>query len=46
MKISVITVRYKAAKTICDTYAGACVRKTADGLEIEHLVVDGGSTET
>ena len=45
MKISVITVCYNAARTIRDTCASVRAQKTAGGLEIEHIVVDGGSTD-
>ena len=56
MKISVITVCYNAAKTIRDTLESvrtqACTHEVKDRgegerwtLEIEHIVVDGGSTD-
>ena len=50
MKISVITVCYNAAKTIRDALESvfAQVEKRGGGeqwIEIEHIVVDGGSTD-
>ena len=54
MKISVITVCYNAEKTIADAMAsvasqqGSGIRDQGSGvggLEIEHIVVDGGSTD-
>ena len=54
MKISIITVCYNAAKTIRDACAsvaaqaeaqGTGSREQGTGLEIEHIVIDGGSTD-
>ena len=42
MKISVITVCYNAAKTIRDACASVAAQQ---GVEVEHIVVDGGSTD-
>ena len=44
MKISVITVCYNAEKTIADAMASVASQQ-GSGLEIEHIVVDGGSTD-
>ena len=51
MKISVITVCYNAGKTIADALAsvasqqGSGIRDQGSGVEIEYIVVDGGSTD-
>jgi glycosyltransferase involved in cell wall biosynthesis len=42
MKISIITATYNSASTVRDTLA--CVR-TQDHPDIEHIIVDGGSTD-
>ena len=42
MKISIITVCYNAAKTIRDALESVAAQQ---GAEIEHIVVDGGSTD-
>lgn len=42
MKISVITVAYNAAKTIRATMESVAAQR---GVEVEHLVIDGGSTD-
>ncbi len=42
MKISVITVAYNAAVTIGDTCASVAAQT---GAEVEHIIVDGGSTD-
>ena len=42
MKISIITVCYNAAKTIRDTCESVAAQR---GVEIEHIVVDGGSAD-
>ena len=42
MKISIITVCYNAAKTIRDTCGSVVAQR---GVDIEHIVVDGGSTD-
>lgn len=42
MKISIITVAYNSAKTIRDTLESVC---TQDHKNIEHIVVDGKSTD-
>ena len=55
MKISIITVCYNAEKTIADAMASVARQgelfdcsdcSIAGGLEIEHIVVDGGSTDS
>lgn len=43
MKISVITVAYNAAATIADTCASVAAQT---GPEVEHIIIDGGSTDT
>ena len=52
MRISIITVCYNAAKTIRDTcesvlsqVEGSGIGDQRSGVEIEHIVVDGGSTD-
>ena len=42
MKVSIITVAYNAAATIADTCASVAAQS---GVEIEHVVVDGGSRD-
>ena len=42
MKISLITVCYNAAKTIRDALESVAAQR---GVEVEHIVVDGGSTD-
>ncbi|MBT0571754.1 glycosyltransferase [Curvibacter sp. CHRR-16] len=42
MKITVITVCYNSAATIVDTLQSVASQETAD---IEHIIVDGGSTD-
>lgn len=42
MKISVITVAWNAAATISDTLRSVAAQT---GVEIEHIIVDGGSTD-
>lgn len=42
MKISVITVCYNAAKTIRDALESVAAQR---GVEVEHIVVDGGSAD-
>ena len=51
MKVSLITVCYNAEKTIADAMAsvasqqGSGIRDQGSGVEIEYIVVDGGSTD-
>ena len=45
MKISIITVCYNSAATIRDALASVAAQRRGEGLEIEHVVVDGGSTD-
>ena len=42
MKISIITVAYNSAATIADTLKSVSAQTHAD---IEHIVIDGGSTD-
>lgn len=42
MKITVITVCYNAAQTIADTLRSVATQR---GVEVEHVVIDGGSTD-
>lgn len=42
MKISVITVAWNAAATIADTCASVAAQT---GVEVEHIIIDGGSTD-
>ena len=42
MKITVITVAYNAQATIADTLASVAAQR---GVEVEHLVIDGASTD-
>src|SRR5579872_6976684 len=42
MKISVITATYNSSATVKDTLT--CIR-TQDHPDIEHLIIDGGSTD-
>lgn len=42
MKISIVTVCYNAAKTLSDTIQSVA---SQDHPEIEHIIVDGGSTD-
>ena len=44
MKISVVTVCWNSASTIRDALESVA-RQRHDGFEIEHIVVDGGSTD-
>lgn len=45
MKISIITVCYNAAATIRDALASVSAQRRGENLEIEHIVIDGGSTD-
>ena len=48
MKISVITVCYNAARTIRDAMESVAAQAQVEGerrIEIEHIVLDGGSTD-
>ena len=45
MKISIITVCYNAARTIRDALVSVAAQAQGSGVEIEHIVVDGGSTD-
>ena len=45
MKISIITVCYNAARTIRDALESVAAQAQGSGVEIEHIVVDGGSTD-
>ena len=48
MKISVITVCYNAARTIRDAMESVAAQQGVEGerrIEIEHIVLDGGSTD-
>lgn len=42
MKITVVTVAYNAARTIGDTVASVAAQR---GVEFEHLILDGASTD-
>ncbi|OWK27836.1 glycosyltransferase family 2 protein [Sphingomonas dokdonensis] len=42
MKITVVTVCYNAAQTIADTLQSVAAQR---GVEVEHVVIDGGSTD-
>lgn len=42
MRLSVITVCFNSAATICDTLASVAAQQ---GVEVEHIVVDGASTD-
>lgn len=42
MKITVVTVCYNAAQTIADTLCSVAAQR---GVEVEHVVIDGGSTD-
>jgi glycosyltransferase involved in cell wall biosynthesis len=42
MKVSIITVAYNAAATIADTCASVAAQ---NGVEIEHIIIDGGSRD-
>lgn len=49
MKISIITVSFNAKATIADAMASVAKQRTGvegvEGVEIEHIVLDGGSTD-
>jgi glycosyltransferase involved in cell wall biosynthesis len=42
MKLSIVTVTYNAAATVADTLASVAAQQ---GAQIEHLIIDGGSTD-
>lgn len=44
MKISIVTVSYNSADTIADAMESVA-RQKCRGFELEHIVVDGGSTD-
>ncbi len=46
MKISVVTVAYNAAATIGDTLRSVAAQSfSKGGVDVEHIVIDGGSTD-
>lgn len=45
MRITVITVCYNSVTTLGDTLASVRAQRFAGGDELEHLVIDGGSTD-
>ena len=45
MKISVITVCFNSEATVADTLASVRAQRLPPGVEVEHIVVDGGSTD-
>lgn len=45
MKLSIITINYNDAKGLEKTLRSVAVQHVPDGLEVEHVVIDGGSTD-
>lgn len=45
MKVSVVTACYNAAKTLSRTLESVQSQVMSEGIEIEHIVVDGGSKD-
>lgn len=45
MKISIVTIAFNAADTIADTVASVVGQRLPDGVALEYIVVDGGSTD-
>lgn len=45
MKITLVTACYNAAATIRDAIESVKRQRLPDGVELEHLIIDGGSTD-
>lgn len=45
MKISIVTACYNSAATIRDALESVRSQRLTEGVELEHIVVDGGSTD-
>ena len=45
MKISIVTIAFNAAETIADTVKSVADQVLPAGVELEYIVVDGGSTD-
>ena len=45
IKISIVTVSYNSAATLGDTLRSLAEQRFSDPCEIEHIVIDGGSTD-
>lgn len=45
MKISLVTACYNAAKTLSQTLESVRSQVVPNGVELEHIVVDGGSKD-
>lgn len=45
MKLSIITINYNDAKGLAKTLKSVADQHISDGFELEHIIIDGGSTD-